>query len=89
MSAWDESHWVDYDAEILNIFNGGESAWIDYRYSIGRVGWRRIRGDSQQDVSRTLEVAAASWQRGASVRVRVTNGSGPGGTAEITAIQTQ
>lgn len=87
MSAWSESHWIDYDAEILNLF-AADTAWIEYRYSIGNVGWRRIRGDSPGDVSRVLEVAAAAKQGRSKVRVRVTNSGGPGGTAEITAIQT-
>jgi hypothetical protein len=89
MSAWDDSHWVDYDAQVLNVFSGGGTAWIEYRYtSLGTVGWRRLLGDSTEDVSRVLEIATAAKQSGWPVRVRVTNGSGPGGLAEITAIQT-
>lgn len=88
MSAWNDSHWVDYDAQILNIFSGGGTVWIEYRYTIGHVGWRRLLGDTIEDVSRVLEIATAAKQFGWSVRVRVTNGSGPGGLSEITAIQT-
>jgi hypothetical protein len=89
MSAWDDSHWTGYDASILNVFAGGETAWIDFSYNrLGRVGWRRILGDTAEDVSRVLAVAIAARETGKSVLVRATNGSGPGGTAEITALQT-
>jgi hypothetical protein len=82
MSAWDDSHWVDYDATIFNVFAGGGNAWIEFRYTIWYVGWRQIRGDSVEDVSRVLQVATAAKQSGSRVRLRVTN---PG---QITAIQT-
>jgi hypothetical protein len=88
MSAWDDSQWIDYDAQILNVFAGGESSWLEYRYTIGYVGWRRLLGDTPDDVSHVFQAAVAAKQAGWSVRVRVTNASGPGGTAEITAIQT-
>jgi hypothetical protein len=89
MSAWDQGHWVDYDANILNVFAGGTTAWIEYRYSIWYVGWRRILGDRPEDVSRILDVATAAKAHNWTVRVRVTNGSGPDGLAEIVAIQTK
>lgn len=89
MSAWDDSHWVDYDATIINVFAGGGTAWIEYRYTIWYVGWRRIRTDSMSDTSNVLTIATAARQSGSTVRVRATNGSGPNGLAEITAIQTQ
>ncbi len=87
MSAWSDSHWVDYDAEILNVF-AADTAWIEFRYSIGHVGWRRVRGDSPEGISRVLEVAALAKRGRWTVRLRVTNSGGPNGTAEITAIQT-
>lgn len=89
MSAWDDSHWVDNDAQILDVFSAGGAAWIDYKYtSLGRVGWRRLLGDNTEDVSRMLQIAIAAKQSSWVVRVRATNGSGPGGLAEITALQT-
>jgi hypothetical protein len=88
MSAWDDSNWVDYDAQVLNVFAGGGTAWIEYRYSIWYVGWRRLLGDSVEDVSRVLQIATTAKQSQSTVRVRATNASGPGGLAEITAIQT-
>ena len=87
MSAWGDSHWVDYDATILNVFVGPGSAWIDYRYTIGHVGWRRILADSSADRTNLVAIAVEAKQSGSTVRVRATNGSGPNGTAEITAIQ--
>jgi hypothetical protein len=88
MSAWDDSHWTGYNAQILNVFAGGETAWIDFRYvDLGHVGWRRLLGDTVEDVSRVLAIATAAKQSGFLVAIRATNGSGPGGTAEITAIQ--
>lgn len=89
MSAWSESHWIDYDAEVINVFAGGGTAWIEYRYSIGYVGWRRIRAESDVDVARILEVAVHARATRSAVRVRVTNAGGPNNTAEITAIQTR
>jgi hypothetical protein len=88
MSAWDDSQWVDYDATIINVFAGGGTAWIEYRYTIWYVGWRRLRGDTVEDISRVLQIATAAKHSGWTVRVRATNSSGPGGLAEITAIQT-
>lgn len=88
MAAWDESHWVDYDAEIINVFAGGFTAWIEYRYTIWYVGWRRIRADTDYDRINVLSIAAAARNSQSKVRVRVTNGGGPNGLAEITAIQT-
>jgi hypothetical protein len=89
MSAWDDSHWIDYDAQILNVFSGGRTAWIEYRYpAVWYVGWRRLLGDTPEDISRVFETATAAKQSNWMVRIRATNGSGPGGTAEITAIQT-
>lgn len=82
MSVWDDSHWVDNDAEIINVFAGGFSGWIEFRYSIWYVGWRQIIGDTVDDVSRVLQIATAAKQSGMKVRLRVTN---PG---QITAIQT-
>jgi hypothetical protein len=88
MSAWDDSQWIDYDAQVINVFAGGQTAWIEYRYSLWYVGWRRILGDSLEDVSRVLQIATDAKEGNWTVRVRVTNASGPGDTAEITAIQT-
>ena len=82
MSAWSDSHWVDYDAQIFNVFAGGGNGWIEFRYTIWYVGWRQIQGDSVEDVSRVLQVATAAKQSGFKVRLRVTNAGG------ITAIQT-
>ncbi|WP_369258891.1 hypothetical protein [Streptomyces sp. R35] len=89
MSAWDESSWVDYDAEVLNVFAGGGTAWIEYRYTIWYVGWRRIRTDSSEATTGVLGIATSAKQSGTTVRVRVTDGGGPDGLAEITAIQTK
>ena len=89
MSAWDESHWVDIDAEVLNVFAGSETSWIEYRYTSSYVGWRRILGETGSAVSDILSVAIGAKQADWRVRVRVTSGSGPGGLAEITAIQTR
>jgi hypothetical protein len=83
MSAWSESHWVDYDATIFNVFAGGGSAWIEFRYTIWYVGWRPIRGDTVEDVSRVLQIATAAKQAGFKVQLRVTN------AGQITAIQTK
>ncbi len=88
MSVWDTSHWVDYDATILNVFTGPGAAWVEYKYTIGYVGWRRLLGDTPNDVDRLLNIGTSAKERGWTVRVRATNASGPGGTAEITAIQT-
>jgi hypothetical protein len=90
MSAWDDSHWIDYDARIINVFSGGDKAWIEYEYpQVWYVGWRRILEDTEDGVSRILQIATGAKQSNWLVRVRVTNASGPGGTAEITAIQTK
>lgn len=83
MSAWSESHWVDYDAVVHNVFAGGGNAWIDFGYRrLGRVGWRQIRGDSVEDVSRVCQIATASRNAATPVLLRVTN------AGQITAIQT-
>jgi hypothetical protein len=89
MSAWSDSHWIDYDAEIINVFAGGEHAWIEYRYvGLWYVGWRRIRVDSTADHVSIVNIATAARQSKWHLRVRVTNGGGPDGLAEITALQT-
>ena len=83
MSAWDESHWVDYEARINNVFAGGGRAWIDFSYvRLGRVGWRPLRDDIDESVSRLLDIATAVMTSGKLVLLRVTNGG------DITAIQT-
>jgi hypothetical protein len=83
MSAWDNSHWVDNNAQILNVFAGGQTTWIEFRYiSLWTVGWRRIVADTTEDNTRILQVASDAKQSGTPVRLRVTNGG------EITAIQT-
>ncbi|AEH11444.1 MULTISPECIES: hypothetical protein [Protofrankia] len=87
-SGWDQSQWIDYDAYVLNVFAGGSTAWIEYRYTIGYVGWRRIYTEPDPTESEVLTVATAAKASGRPVRVRVTNSSGPGGTAEIVAMQT-
>ena len=83
MSYWDNSHWADYSANILNVFAGGGAAWLDFRYTIGHVGWRQVVGDSPNDISQVLTVALYAKETGANVSVRVTN------AGEITAIQTE
>jgi hypothetical protein len=82
------SQWIDYDAQILNIFAGGGTCWVELKYTIGYVGWRRFLGDTPDDVSHVFQVATAAKHGNWNVRIRVTNASGPGGTGEITAIQT-
>jgi hypothetical protein len=89
VSAWDDSHWIDYDAYILHVFSGGAHAWLEYRYTIWYVGWRRLRVDSPEDSVNIVTIATAAKHSGLPVRVRVTNGGGPDGLAEITAIQTK
>ncbi|MDM8084018.1 hypothetical protein QUV83_04480 [Cellulomonas cellasea] len=89
MSAWDESQWIDYDAEVINVFSSGTHAWIEYRYSVWYVGWRRLRVDDQHQLVQLLGVATAAKANRWTVRVRATASGGPGGLAEITAIQTK
>lgn len=88
MSAWDDSHWTGYNAQILNVFAGGGSTWIEFKYvDLGYVGWRRLLGDTAEDVSHVLDIATDAKAAAYFVALRATNGSGPNGTAEITAIQ--
>jgi hypothetical protein len=88
MSAWDDSHWTGYNAQVLNVFVGGGTAWIEFKYvDLGYVGWRRLLGDTVEDVSRVFDIAIQAKATGFLVALRATNGSGPGGTAEITALQ--
>ena len=85
MSTWEDSHWIDYyDAEIVNVFAGGGSAWIDFRYiGLGHVGWRRFRVDSDGDLTRLTTIATEAKASRWAVMLRVTN------AGEITAIQTR
>ncbi|MFZ1992438.1 MAG: hypothetical protein WAW96_22005 [Alphaproteobacteria bacterium] len=82
MSAWDESNWAGYQANILNVFSSGSGAWIEFRYTLGYVGWRPLRADTPLGLSQVLQVAVAAKSSNVPVWLRVTN---PG---EITAIQT-
>ena len=73
---------------VLNVFTGGGSTWIEVTYvDLGYVGWRRLLGDTVEDVSRVFDIATEAKGIGFLVSLRATNGSGPGGTAEIAAIQ--
>ena len=81
MSLWDDSQWTAYNAQILNVFAGGGNAFIEFRYTIGYVGWRQIVGDSIEDVNRVLGIATMAKQTSGMVALRATN---PG---QITAIQ--
>jgi hypothetical protein len=88
MSAWDDSQWTGYNAKVLNVFAGGGFAWVEVTYvDLGYVGWRRLLGDTVEDVSRVFDIATEAKGTGFLVALRATNASGPGGTAEITAIQ--
>jgi hypothetical protein len=87
-SAWDDSHWVQgYTAEVHNVFAGGGTAWIDFSHELGRVGWRRIRADSDIDRTDILAIAVAAKQFGWRLQYRATNSGGPNNLAEITALQ--
>jgi len=89
MSAWGESNWVgDFTAEIHNVFAASDAAWIDFSNERGRVGWRRILADTDEGKTNILAIATAAMQSGRRCQYRATNGSGPNGTAEITALQT-
>ncbi|MGN6641060.1 MAG: hypothetical protein ACTHJ8_19265 [Mucilaginibacter sp.] len=83
MSAWSDSHWVDYDAQIINVFTGGGNVFIEFRYTIWYVGWRQVIADTTEEISRFLDVATAAKFAGTWVQLRVTD---PG---QITAIQTK
>jgi hypothetical protein len=88
-SAWDDSHWVQgYTAEIHNVFAGGGTCWIDFSHELGRVGWRRVRADSEEERANILAIATAAKQSGWRLQYRATNAGGPNNLAEITALQT-
>jgi hypothetical protein len=53
------------------------------------VGWRRILTDSDEGRDNVLAIAIAAMQSGRRCQYRATNGGGPNGTAQITALQTQ
>lgn len=90
MALWDDSHWVDgYVARITNVFAGGNTAWIDFRYEAllahhgtGHVGWRQLVSEQPTGVSDLLAVARTSMQLNRRVQLRATN------DGRITAIQT-
>ena len=75
--------WVDYDVTVHNVFSASTgSAWVEYRYSIGYVGWRQLQGNDG-DLARMTTIASAAKQFGWRLRFRVTN------DGKITGMQTR
>jgi len=90
MSAWDDSHWTGYNAEILNVLAGPDGiGWIEFKYvDLWYVGWRRLKADTAVSITNLLEIATVAKHGRNQVLLRATNSSGPGGLAEVTALQT-